>query len=245
MLKALTSAANPLIKLVVSLHESKARKEMGLCIVEGQRALETALQGLKLETLYCTEPLIPAAESLAPSSKITVVTEPLMKKMSTATTPSGLLGVVHIPSAYKELTSGIVLAKISDPGNMGTLIRTAAACSVRSVVIIEGTDPWSPKAVQASAGTIGLVNIFQWDWKTLLQKKGTFNLAALIVEGGAPCTTLNPQNDLIVVGNEATGIPAEWIASCEKRVTLEMPGNTESLNAAVAGSIALYLTFVA
>lgn len=215
MLKALTSAANPLIKLVVSLHESKGRKETGLCIVEGQRALETALQGLKLETLYCTEQHIPAAERLAPSSKIIVVPPLLMKKISAATTPSGLLGIVHIPSVQTELTPGLVLAKISDPGNMGTLIRTAAACGIRSVVIVEGTDPWSPKAIQASAGTIGLVTIFQWDWQALLQKKGTLNLAALVVEGGAPCNTLNPQNDLIVVGNEATESPLKGLLAAK------------------------------
>ena len=195
-----------------------------MCIVEGQRALETALQGLKLETVYCTEAFIPVAQALAPSSKIIVVTPPLMKKMSTATSPSGILGVVHIPSPAAELTPGLVLAKISDPGNMGTLIRTAAACGVRSVVVIEGTDPWSPKAVQASAGTVGLVTLFQWDWQTLLRQKKSLTLAALTVEGGAHSNTLNRMTDLIVVGNEATGIPSEWLADCTKQITLEMPG---------------------
>ena len=138
------------------------------------------------------------------------------------------------------LTSGAVLAQVSDPGNMGTLIRTTAAMGLNSVVCIEGVDPWHPKVVQSSAGAIAAVNVFQMDWQTLIDNKGDIKLAALVVEEGAEPSTID-KNSLIVIGNEANGLPRNWSATCNQQITLPMPGHTESLNAAVAGSIALYL----
>ena len=168
-----------------------------------------------------------------------------MKKVSTTHTPSGILGVFTIPDepAQDTLTPGLVLAKISDPGNMGTLIRTAAACNLKSVVLIEGCDPWSPKVLQAAVGTNATLQIFRWSWEELLQRKRELKLYGLVVRDGKPPLTLEASQALLVIGNEARGIEKEWLKDCDELITLPMPGSTESLNAAVAGSIAAYLTF--
>jgi len=236
----LTSATNPRIKEVVKLHTTKGRKEANRFILEGKRALTST--SLQLETLFCTEEQYPFAQTL--TKDIILVTYSLMKKISTTKSPSGLLGIFHIPPNPPSylLTPGIVLAHITDPGNMGTLIRTAAACNLQSVVIIEGCDPWSPKVVQASAGSS--VNLFQWSWEELLSHKKALQLTALVVKNGAPPSSIYPSKALIIVGNEAHGIPPHWLEQCDKQITLPMPGETESLNAAIAGSIAMYLTFV-
>ncbi len=123
---------------------------------------------------------------------------------------------------------------------MGTLIRTTAAMGLKTVVCIETVDPWSPKVIQSSAGTIAAVNIFQIDWGILMQYKGDLSLNALVVLGGDAPSTM-PKNSLIVIGNEAKGLPEKWVSKCEQHITLPMPGQTESMNAAVAGAIALYL----
>lgn len=246
-LKTITSLTNEVVKQVVRLQEAAERKEKNLFIIEGLRAISTALHGgLKLHTLYCTAPMSEQAQALADSKKIVVVSTAAMKKMSTATTPSGILALFKIPPSPSAdtLTPGLVLAQISDPGNMGTLIRTAAACGVRSVAVIEGADPWSPKVVQASAGTIALMRIFQWDWKQLIEAKKSYKLYALVVSGGKPLSSVDPQKALLIVGNEARGLPSEWLKECDAQITLPMPGKTESLNAAIAGSIALYAVFV-
>lgn len=242
----ITSPTNEAVKRVARLHTARERKEKQLFIVEGIRAIETVYKaGLTLTSLYTTKEMVEHAQTFVPeTSSIILVTDPVIKKMSTTTTPSGLLGIFKIPKQpTMALTPGLVLAQISDPGNMGTLIRTAAACNIRSVVIVEGTDPWSPKVVQASAGTLALVTIFQWDWPTLLASKKSLKLYGLVVSGGNSITAIDSKNALIVVGNEARGIPSPWLADCDGLITLPMPGGTESLNAAVAGSIALYLTF--
>jgi TrmH family RNA methyltransferase len=156
------------------------------------------------------------------------------------------VGVFEIPKQepLSALTGGLVMTKIADPGNMGSLIRSCAAFGVKTVVTIDGADVWSPKVVQASAGTLALVNVFETNWKDLLRYKKDLKLCALVVDGGKKPSHTTLDNTLLVVGNEAQGIPQEWVAECEETMTISMPGQVESLNAAVAGSIALYLAFI-
>ena len=171
-----------------------------------------------------------------------------MKKISSATTPSGILGIFKLPKqpAFKENKPGLVLAHIADPGNMGTLIRTAAALNVTTIICIQGADPWSPKVVQASAGTIGAVTIFRMTWDELITIKQSQPLCALVTpehSNAQPIETARCPNGLLVIGSEAHGLPKEYVASCDKKLTIFMPGAAESLNAAVAGSLAAYVIF--
>ena len=243
-MKSITSRTNPAIKHIASLHSKKYRTKHTQFIAEGLRAC-SALIAHKHQPigLYATQNNLARAQSIIADEYITLVDEHVMEKISTATTPSGIVGLFTIPQAPKpdQLTQGLVLTQIADPGNMGTLIRTAAALNVASVVIVEGADPWSPKVVQASAGTIGMVTIFQWSWDQLLQYKADKKLCALVVSGGKDPKQIDFKDTLLVVGSEAHGIPDTWIAACDTKLTLAMPGKAESLNAAVAGSIALYL----
>lgn len=243
-MKKISSLQNPIIKQVTSLHLTKGRKALQLFIAEGFRTVQTILQHQKRpKHLFCTEKMLVEAEELSfPASEFWIVTDEVMAKLSAATTPAGILGVFDIPKPSTNLTTGLVLAQIADPGNMGTLIRTCAAMGDKTVITIEGCDPWSPKVVQASAGTIMQLNVFEMSWKELIAQKKELPLCALVVSGGQKPTALNLQKSLLVVGNEAHGLPNDWIKDCDQKLTLPMPGNTESLNAAVAGSIAIYLS---
>jgi TrmH family RNA methyltransferase len=168
-----------------------------------------------------------------------------MNKITQASTPSGILAVFPIPPqpSPEQLDSGIVLAQISDPGNMGTLIRTCAAMGKNSVVVIDGADVWNPKVVQASAGTLALVTVFNWSWDELIKHKKQIPLYALVVNGGVNLQSPIAGQSLLVIGSEAHGLPEQWIQQSDERITLSMPGGTESLNAGVAGSIAMYIGF--
>lgn len=129
---------------------------------------------------------------------------------------------------------------MSDPGNVGTLIRTAAAMNFKTIICVDSVDPYSPKVVQASAGTIGCINLMQLTWDEIIEKKADIPLVALIVSGGKSVSDISAHS-LLVVGSEAHGIWEQWLLDCDEKVTIAMPGKTESLNAAVAGSIAMYL----
>jgi len=240
----ITSVANQTVKDVCSLKTSKGRQELGQFVAEGFRTIQTFVQhGYKPLATYVVKEEFEKASHILDHWTFTEVSSAVMSKMSSATTPSGILSVFAIPNPQPSaLQPGIVLAQINDPGNMGTLIRTAAAMNVKNIVVVEGTDPWGSKVVQATAGSLGMLSIFKWSWKELLEHKGDLPLYALTVNNGEPLSNLLPKG-LIVVGNEAHGLPSEWAESCTKMVTIPMPGKTESLNAAVAGSIALYLMF--
>lgn len=245
-MKTITSLQNPEIKSVAALHSKKGRTEQNKFMAEGLRAITTITNaGYKPLAIYATDKMFDHAAMLTDDDSATLVINEVMAKMSAATSPSGILALFAIPEplAPHTLTPGLVLADIADPGNMGTLLRTCAAMNIKSVVLVEGTDPWSPKVVQASAGTIAQINIFSWDWVELLENKGNLQLHALVTHGGAQPSTVNPKFALLVIGNEAHGIDPQWLADCDAQITIPMPGNIESLNAAIAGSIAAYEVF--
>lgn len=244
-MKQITSRQNPEIIAIAQLADAKQRYKQQRFVAEGARTVSTLLEHkTALIQLYATQELVAAAQKLA-AEKVTLVSDHVMEKISQASTPSGILGVFQLPQlpAYAELTAGLVLANITDPGNMGTLIRSSAAFDARSVVVVGGTDPWSAKVVQASAGTIAQVKIFKWTWEELMAHKDDFTLCALTVYGGKKLEVLKAKKSLLVVGNEASGIPEAWIKDCDQMITLPTSKSVESLNAAVAGSIALYLMF--
>jgi TrmH family RNA methyltransferase len=245
-MKTITSIQNEEIKKVAQLGDTQHRKEQKKFIVEGTRALQTFIDaGIQPVQCYVTDAMLMHAQSIMRDDLITVVNDQVMNKISQTTTPSGIVAVFNIPEqkSLLELSSGIVLADISDPGNMGTLIRTCAAMGKKSVVIINGADVWSPKVVQASAGTLALVTIFNCSFDELVKYKRSIELWALVVQGGIQPKPIGKENVLIMIGNEARGIPQEWVEQCDKKVTLTMPGKAESLNAAIAGSIAMYLAW--
>lgn len=242
------------IKLVNALHQADKRREHGLFIAEGIRVIQTLISSkIKLKQLYIlqerSQDVIDTLKKLCADHGyneqfLTTITQSVLEKISCTKSPSGVLGVFFIPTpqTLKNLSHGIVLANISSPGNMGTIIRSAAAFAANCVVIVDGTDVWGPKVVQASAGTLGMIPIIESSWQELIEAKKDLSLCALVVSGGQSPSTINKNQSLIVVGNEAHGLPKEWANQCEKQITIAMPGKTESLNAALAASIALYAT---
>lgn len=240
-MKEITSVHNELIKNITKLHSSKGRKEQQQFLAEGQRTLQSFAQAKWIPiTLFARSEIADSAQKLFDQEPI-IVSDNVLKKISTATTPSGMIAVFSYPSAPSELTTGLVLSNISDPGNMGTLIRSATAFGSKSIVIIDGCDPFSPKVIQASAGTIAHIKLFQWSWQELVQNKKDLKLCALVIEGGETPEQIKEKNLLLVVGNEAHGLPQSQINDCDIQLTLAMQESTESLNASMAGSIALYL----
>lgn len=248
-MRTITSSNNEEIKKIAKLGSTKERATQGRFVAEGTRTCATLIQaGFKPEQIYVIdEDHANTMQSFAQQEIITLIPEYIMQKISQATTPSGVLGVFPIPAkpSLDQLGSGVVLAKIADPGNLGTLLRTAAAMNKKTVVLISTVDPYSPKVVQSSAGCIAHLDIFRLDWETLIKAKNKkqLKLIGLVVNGGKKPESIDFKDSLLVVGSEAHGIPEPWLDNCDEQMTLPMPGNAESLNAAVAGSIALYIAY--
>lgn len=237
------SLINPKIKHLVTLHTTSGRKKHQQFIAQGFKTCSSLVQaGFKLHSTYMTHPMYLQYQDQLETTESFVVTDEVMQKISTTTTPSGVVALFDIPASKPCTTSNaIALINIQDPGNLGTMIRTAAAMAIDTVFLIEGVDPYNPKVIQATTGAIGRVNLIETNWKNLLQLCKPSTTCALVVEGGQMPENLNLRDTILIIGNEGQGLPEEIINTCTQKLTIPMPGNTESLNAAVAGSIAMYL----
>lgn len=234
----LASPDNPLVKYLVTLHDAAARRSAGLCLVEGRRAIAGCLAASWQPAHLLLREGLAVPEGWP---EVTTVSERVAAKISAMSTPSGYTAAFPIPDpgAIARMAGGLVLVGVSDPGNVGTLIRTAAAFAVGQVVSVGGADPYGPKALQASAGAIAAVRVQRAAAPADLT--GGAPLCALVPRGGSAPAALPAGARWLVVGGEAEGLTADWLAACSERLTLPMPGAAvESLNAAVAGAVALY-----
>lgn len=244
-MQKISSLSNPFVKHLVKLQTSKYRDKYQEFLAEGVR-VNTALidAGHEPRCMVVTPDTLHAAQSFIDDERIVCVTDEVMKKISMHDSPAGIIGLFSIMAEkpYSEISSGVVFFKMQNPGNIGTLIRTAVAMNKKTAIFIESVDPFNPKVVQATAGTIGSINIFQMSLEDLIKNKGNRKLYALAVKQGNTGSDTDLHDSLVMVGNEAHGIPAECLQLCDGVVTIDMPGPCESLNASIAGSIALYLS---
>lgn len=247
-MKHITSPDNPLIKSVVQLTTKKGRQQAQQFLSEGIRTSTTIIQsGIDPIYIFSTQEIIDKTPFFLDSNyPIILVTQKIIKKISPVATSSGIVCVFPIvpQPSYDFIKEGIVLANIQDPGNMGTLIRTCISFGKKTVILVEGVDPWNPKVVQASTGTLAMADIFLLSWQELLVHKKKLRLVALAVENGKNPQKIDFDEILLIIGSEAHGIPPSWLKTCDDVMTLPMPGKTESLNASTAGSIAMYLAWI-
>ncbi len=233
------------IKQIAALRQQKFRKEQGLFVVEGRKMVEELLRS-DFETvgLYATEAFLnehPDFEAAEP------VGEVQMRQMSSQDTPPGLLAVVRIPEPHAiETASRFVLAfdGIANPGNMGTLLRTAEWFGIGDVVCSpDCVELWNPKTVQATMGSLFRVKVWKADLPPYLlqaRSEGKAVYGALL-EGEDLFQMGSRPEGVIVIGSESHGIRAEVLPCITHPVTIPRMGGsvTESLNAAVAGGIIL------
>ena len=242
-MKIITSVHNEQIKHLINLSKKAYRLEQQQFVIEGTRAYQELVQLYTPIAIYMTETYKTSCTDMQfDDNLITILADHVMQKISTASTPSGICAIFKMPKSKPLPTDGpgIILIDVSDPGNMGTLIRTAAAMNIKEVIIIGGVDPYSPKVIQSTAGCLAAVNLYQTTFHTLTAEN-KLQLCALVVKDGATPNQINFKNKFLVVGSEAHGLSDEQIAACQERMTIPMPGQAESLNAGVAGSIGLYL----
>jgi len=218
----ITSASNPTLKLVRKLlAQKRKREELGLFAVEGEDLIEAAAAA-GIEPIE----LLVAGESVEPE---------LLAAISTLPHPARVVAVYRtaaLPREPRETT--LALWRVSDPGNVGTLLRAADAFGA-AVAISEGcADPLGSKALRASAGAIFRVPLLDFE-------EAPGQRVALVAHGATPLHELELSGSTtLVLGAERAGLPDELVAGCDKTATIVTTGPTESLNVAVAGAIALY-----
>lgn len=235
------------------LRRRRGREKEGRVLVEGPRAVQTAIESGARPEYALTTPRLDEvapglAETLAAVCDIVEVTDARLSELADTETPQGVLAVVREPSSEWFETIGpearlLVLDGIQDPGNVGTLVRSAAAFALDGVVLLDGTaDPWGPKAIRASAGAAFLVPVALRSAAEALDRLERAGIPLLVADAGGGRPTAPPWHGgwALAVGSEGSGVRESLGRVAAKRVAVEMPGSTESLNAGVAGSILLY-----
>jgi TrmH family RNA methyltransferase len=216
----ITSRDNAKLKLVRALQRKQERDETGLFACEGEDLVDAAAAA-GLEPVE----LLVAGENVLPD---------LLAAVSTLPHPARSIGVYRAADLPRE-TRDTVLAlwQVGDPGNVGTLMRTADAFRAGIALSPGCADPLGPKALRASAGAVFRVPLVEWDGVPGRR-------VALVAHGGPPLADLEIAPPLtLYLGSERMGLPDELVAGCE-RATIPLPGAAESLNVAAAGAIALY-----
>ena len=243
------SPRNPRVQAAVALHEARARRQQRLHLAEGRRVSEEAIASGDVVELFYTQMHADLVSTLPTGTRHTCVDDRVMERLSDAVTPQGVVAVVRTPDVEGPVPSVgpvLVLDRVSDPGNVGTLIRTAAALGVK-VVAAGGADPFGPKAVRASAGTCYRTSIVRRvDLADALDDlRGTGRkLVGLAADGPSTLRELAEHvrgtDFCLVVGSEPSGIAANGRSDLDVMVRIPMRGGVESLNVAAAGAIALY-----
>ena len=231
------------IKQIASLRQQKFRKELGLFVVEGRKMTEELLRS-NFETvgLYATETFLSDYPTFADTE---TVSEVQMQQISGQNTPPGILAVVRIPQQGEIKTSSrlvLALDGIANPGNMGTLIRTAEWFGIKDLVCSSDcVELWNPKVVQATMGSLFRVKVWETNLVSFLQKAKAESKAVYgaLLNGENLFQIHAKPKGVLVIGSESHGIRTDVLPCITHPITIPRVGSsmTESLNAAVAGAI--------
>jgi RNA methyltransferase, TrmH family len=218
----ITAATNPKLKLVRKLlAQKRKRDELGLFVAEGEDLLDAA-RSAGIEPVE----LLVAGETVAAE---------LLAELSTLAHPARVVGVFRagdLPQEQRELT--LALWRVGDPGNVGTLLRTADAFGAALALSPGCADPLAPKALRASAGAIFRVPLVGFE-------AAQGRRVALVAHGGTPLAEVDLSGPVtFLLGAERAGLPEELVAQSNYLATIALPGSAESLNVAAAGAVALY-----
>jgi TrmH family RNA methyltransferase len=237
MSDVITSRTNPTVLNAAAVGRDRPT---GLCLVEGPALVaEAASAGWEFEQLFSVEPISETPTAQLPIQP-TLVSPEVLQKIGTTVTPQSPIGVVRIQPSQLHITQPLlVLWELSDPGNVGTLIRTAAAMGFQ-VMLAGGADAWSTKALRSGSGGHFKTPLVQVSLEDGFSALSEWQPVAAVVESGAPAESVGAlDRPAIVIGNEAHGLPDAVVGSCGP-VTIDMVGGTESLNAAQSGAILMW-----
>lgn len=243
-MNVITSLDNEKVKMLKKLQKKKYRDEYNLFIVEGEHLAIEAFRAGVLEELILEE-----GTDLPFPSPYGYYSREVLSKISALDTPSSVMALCRKRDRDGEEVEGnriLVLDDIQDPGNLGTIIRSALAFGVTTIVLSEETvDLYNPKVLRATQGMIFHTNIIVrnvYDWVRMI-KASDFRVYGTCVDGGVDVKSLIPDDKekfVLIVGNEGNGVKRRILDLCDENLYIKMNADVESLNVAVATSILLY-----
>jgi TrmH family RNA methyltransferase len=250
----ISSARNDTVKLLASLRRGRKRKEHGLILLEGRRLVREALtRGADIEKIFVCPEITGGQALLSEWADIPAeeVSPAVMRKISAADTPPGIAALARVhpttddrPPAPGEIV--LVADGIQDPGNLGTMLRTALAAGVDKICLTEGTAGlWNPKTVRGAMGVFFSQHILTGltpAAAVALCRRWGARIAVCRMDAPSVFTVAAPEDVpvALVVGSEGQGVAREFLEAADLSLAVPMRGGVESLNAAMAAGICLY-----
>lgn len=260
-MEVITSTQNHYVKLARSLAKKKFRDRSGLVLLEGINLLRDMPAEVNVKFVLATEQRAGEAEDILlkrglsaegertldftrAHTQIYYISEEIMQSVCDTVSPYGIAAVCEVERKNFALPLGnaLLLDGVSDPGNVGTLIRTAAACGFNDVYLLDCADVFSPKVLRASLGGVFRVRAYEVSEEEALRLVVECGGAVLDMYGENLLRVDIPSPVLFVAGNEAHGVRDSVKRIARKTYSLPMRGDMESLNVAVAASVAMYMT---
>jgi RNA methyltransferase, TrmH family len=257
--KEVTSLANPIIKDIKALSQKKHREDTGLFIAEGLKLVIDALDtGWHIDTLIYAKsakdkPLVEkvAARTVASGGLVLEVTEKVLSSVTRRDNPQSVVGIFQArwtPLAGIRPKAGetwLALDRVRDPGNLGTIIRTADAAGASGVILVgETTDPFALETVRATMGSVFAVPIARASAQDFLkwQRGAGVNVVATHLKGSVDYRTpdYSAKPVVLLMGNEQAGLPDDLAEAADIRVRIPQQGRADSLNLAVATGVMLF-----
>lgn len=249
----ITSTSNEQIKKLIQLKEkSKVRKTTGTFTVEGKKMF-VEIPAEDLVSVYVSETFLKENGELVKEKKYQIVSDQVFKKISDTVTPQGIVAVVKqksysidyiIEKRNKEKSCIVVLDRLQDPGNMGTIVRTGEAAGISGIIMSkDSADIYNPKVIRSTMGSIFRVPFAIVDDLAAavdtLKDNGITTYAAHL-KGELYNSGSLTKDCALLIGNEARGLSEKISAKADKLIKIPMHGKVESLNAAIATAILMY-----
>lgn len=237
----ITSVRNPRVQAAARLHKKRTRLATGHTLLEGPGPVgEAVAAGVTVVDAFYAPDDDAARADLGDVG--VVVSPEVLARIAATEHPRGPVAVIATPPSSIAAGDLLVLVGLGDPGNAGTMIRSAAAFGFGIVATPGTVDLWAPKVLRAGAGAHFRTPIATAGpaWTELVRARDR-RIGALVVSGGAVLEDLDAAPVALLVGEEASGLPDAVVREADLELSIAMPGGTESLNAAVAASIAMYV----
>ncbi|HSD85524.1 MAG TPA: RNA methyltransferase [Anaerolineae bacterium] len=246
----ITSLTNDKVKFVRSLAERKYRLKEQRFAIEGARLIDDALAAnLQPDWIFCAQQLPSRSQETLARLKergieISTVSDAVLKSCSDTETPQGLIAVLPFPhlAVPYELKLILIADALRDPGNLGTLLRSAAAAAVDLVLLSpETVDAYNPKVVRGAMGAHFRLPIVEAGWAEIADRVRRMNIYLAAADGELSYIAADwTQPSALIVGSEASGASQDALQLATKRLSIPLSREVESLNAAVAASVILF-----
>lgn len=251
-MELITSTANPRVKDAATLQRRRVRRERQQHLVEGPHAVEAALLAGVVHELFAADTF--SLEALGAGTAtaqhlVTWVAPHVLAKLADTPAPQGVVAVANTPQSQSldQWKRGVVIvADVNDPGNAGTIIRTADASGAAGVIFTrDSVDPYSPKALRSAAGStyhLPIVTDVTPEFFVQHARSNNWHIAVFDAAGDVDVSVFSPTADVtcLVFGHETNGVDQGLHDACDTAVTIAMFGHAESLNVSAAAAIATY-----